>query len=112
MGKMKGLLEKMGEGNCERRLVQENGLLGLSGGRLKMRRNGGTVMAGLAKGEEENQELLRERDGEMAPGECGDLQWRGGFLGSLVMGEQKPRTSGDDDYFKRSPKWAAAAPLA
>ena len=40
------------------RLVQENGLLGLSGGRLKMRRNGGTLMANLARGEGELEGLV------------------------------------------------------
>jgi hypothetical protein len=51
------------------RLVQDNGLLG---GRLKMRRNGGTMMASLAKGE-------GELEGLVEMGE--ELDEEGGLIG-------------------------------
>jgi len=92
MGQCMGLLETMGEGSCEQRLVQANGLLGRSGGR-KPRAAG--------------------RETVRCPGGMWGFEMAGWVLGSLVMGETKPGTLGDDDLcFKRSQKWAAAAPLA
>ena len=91
LGQCMGLLETMGEGSCERRLVQANGLLGRSGER-KPRAAG--------------------RETVRCPGGMWGFEMAGWVLGSLVMGETKPRTLGDDGLcFKRSQKWAAAAPL-
>jgi hypothetical protein len=88
MGQCMGLLETIGEGSCERRLVQANGLLGRSGGR-KPRAAG--------------------RETVRCPGGMWGFEMAGWVLGSLVMGETKPRTPGDGGLcFKRSQKWAAA----
>jgi hypothetical protein len=88
LGQCMGLLETMGEGSCERRLVQANGLLGRSGGR-KPRAAG--------------------RETVRCPGGMWGFEMAGWVLGSLVMGETKPRTPGDGGLcFKRSQKWAAA----
>jgi hypothetical protein len=64
------------------RLVQENGLLGLSGGRLKMRRNGGTLMANLARGEGELEGLVEM--GEELDEEGGLIGEREGVVAGCV----------------------------
>ena len=64
------------------RLVRENGLLGLSGGRLKMRRNGGTLMANLAKGEGELEGLVEM--GEELDEEGGLIGEREGVVAGCV----------------------------
>jgi len=59
-----------------------SGLLGLSGGRLKMRRNGGTVMASLAKGEGELEGLAEM--GEELDEEGGLIEEREGVVAGCV----------------------------
>jgi len=74
------------------RLVQENGLLGLSGRRLKMRRNGGTLMASLAKGEGELEGLAEM--GEELDEEGGLIGEREGVVARCVCIREKRKKKG------------------